>query len=468
MNKHLHKFETMMWLGIKSFLYILLLVIFMKVLGRENIGLVRLSRTMGITIMTYLIVGMLFISIYGKYDIGRRKSKPIINSLSLAVICTDIVTYLQVMIMRTNVPDIHEFEFQSVGLLFVTMILQVLTIIFFTYAGNALFFRLHDPEKCCVITSSQKSLDEIAFVMQKFRKQYKITDVLDYQSKDLESHIKKADTVFIYDVPVDVRTDIMRWSYKYKVNVYFNPEIEDIMELNAQQYVLDDVYLLNKNVKALTMEQRIVKRLLDIGLSLVLGILSSPFWISGMIAVKLYDGGPVIFKQERVTINGKRFQVYKLRTMKQNVENYSAKKNDDRITKPGKFLRRTRIDELPQLLNVLKGDMTFVGPRPEMVKNVEKYTKELPEFEHRLRVKAGLTGYAQIAGKYNTTPKDKLVMDMMCIEQFSVWRDIQLILQTVGVLLKSDSTEEFEKRKPSHFVFRKAENRAVPSDKIQK
>lgn len=264
MNKHLHKFETMMWLGIKSFLYILLLVIFMKVLGRENIGLVRLSRTMGITIMTYLIVGMLFISIYGKYDIGRRKSKPIINSLSLAVICTDIVTYLQVMIMRTNVPDIHEFEFQSVGLLFVTMILQVLTIIFFTYAGNALFFRLHDPEKCCVITSSQKSLDEIAFVMQKFRKQYKITDVLDYQSKDLESHIKKADTVFIYDVPVDVRTDIMRWSYKYKVNVYFNPEIEDIMELNAQQYVLDDVYLLNKNVKALTMEQRIVKRLLDI------------------------------------------------------------------------------------------------------------------------------------------------------------------------------------------------------------
>ena len=306
-----------------------------------------------------------------------------------------------------------------------------------------------------MITSSQKSLDEIVFVMQKYKKQYRITDVLDYQSRDIESHIKKADTVFIYDVPVDVRTDIMRWSYKYKVNVYFNPEIEDIMELNATHYVLDDVYLLNKNVKALTMEQRIIKRGLDIGLSLFLGILSSPFWIGGMIAVKLYDGGPVIFKQERVTINGRRFQVYKLRTMKQNVENYSVKENDDRITKPGKFLRRTRIDELPQLLNVLKGDMTFVGPRPEMVKNVEKYTKDLPEFEYRLRVKAGLTGYAQIAGKYNTTPKDKLVMDMMYIEQFSVWRDIQLILQTVGVLLKSDSTEEFGKKKQSKYVFRK-------------
>ena len=464
MNKHLHKFETMMWLFIKAVLYIFLLVIFMKVLGRENIGLVRLSRTMGITIMTFFIVGILFLSVYGKYDVGRRKSKPIINSLSLAVICTDIVTYLQVMIMRTNVPDIHEFEFESIGLLVMVIVLQIFTIILFTYAGNALFFKLHDPEKCCVITSSQKSLDEIVFVIQKFKKQYRITDVLDYRSPNIESHIKKADTVFIYDVPADVRTDIMRWSYKYKVNVYFNPEIEDIMELNASQYVLDDVYLLNKNVKSLTMEQRIFKRLLDIVLSISLGIFTSPLWIGGMIAVKLYDGGPVIFKQERVTINGRRFQVYKLRTMKQNVDNYSAKKNDDRITKPGKFLRRTRIDELPQLLNVLIGDMTFVGPRPEMVKNVEEYTKELPEFEYRLRMKAGLTGYAQIAGKYNTTPKDKLVMDMMYIEQFSVWRDIQLILQTVGVLLKSDSTEEFGKRKQSQFVFRSAEETTVSSD----
>lgn len=460
MHKHLRKFETMMWLFIKALLYILLLVIFMKVLGRENIGLVRLSRTMGITIMTFFIVGILFLSVYGKYDIGRRKSKPIINSLSLAVICTDIVTYLQVMIMRTNVPDIHEFEFQSIGLLFLVICLQVIAIIFFTYAGNALFFTIHEPEKCCVITSSQKSLDEIAFAMQKFKKQYRISSVLDYHDKNIEEQIQKSDTVFIYDVPVDIRTDIMRWSYKYKVNVYFNPEIEDIMELNATQYVLDDVYLLNKNVKALTMEQRILKRLLDIGLSLVLGILSSPLWIGGMIAVKLYDGGPVIFKQERATINGRRFQVYKLRTMKQNVENYSATKNDDRITAPGKFLRRTRIDELPQLLNVLKGDMTFVGPRPEMIKNIEEYTKELPEFEYRLRVKAGLTGYAQIAGKYNTTPKDKLVMDMMYIEQFSVWRDLQLILQTAGVLLKSDSAEAFDKkRKKTPYVFPGSDNR---------
>lgn len=452
MKTHLHKFESTLWLLIKVLLYTLLLATFIMVQKQENIGLRRLSRTMGITIFTFVIVGLLLLTVYGSFDVGRRKSKPIIYSLSLAVICTDIITYLQVMIMRANT-NIHEFKLRGIELLFVTIVIQIIIIIVFTYAGNALFFLIHEPEKCCVITSSQESLDVIAYAMGRFKKQYKISSVLDYRSDDIESNIKKADTVFMYDVPSERRIFIMRLCYKYKVNVYFNPYLEDIMEVNATHYVLDDVYLFNKNIKTLTMEQRIAKRLLDIVLSLILGILSSPFWIIGALAVKLYDGGPVLFKQERATIHGKRFYVYKLRTMKENVENYSAKKDDDRITTPGKFLRRTRIDELPQLLNVLKGDMTFVGPRPEMLKNVRSYTKELPEFKYRLRVKAGLTGYAQIAGKYNTTPRDKLIMDMMYIEQFSILRDIQLILQTAVVLLRSDSTEAFGKKKDSGYTF---------------
>lgn len=452
MKKHLHKFESTLWLLIKALLYFLLMAAFIIIMGRGNIGLTRLSRTLGITVFTFIVVGLLLLSVYGTYDVGRRKSKPIIYSLSLAVICTDVITYLQVMIMRANT-NIHEFRLRRIELLFAAIIVQVIIIAIFTYAGNFLFFRIHSPEKCCVITSSQESLNEIAFAIGRFKKQYAITSVLDYRSQNIEEHIEHADTVFMYDVPAERRILIMRLCYKHKVNVYFNPYVEDIMEVNAKHYVLDDVYLFNKNIKTLTMEQRIVKRLLDIGLSLLLGILSSPFWIAGVIAVKLYDGGPVLFKQERATIHGKRFQVYKLRTMKENVKNYSVKEDDDRITKPGKILRRTRIDELPQLLNVLKGDMTFVGPRPEMLKNVKNYTEELPEFRYRLRVKAGLTGYAQIAGKYNTTPRDKLIMDMMYIEQFSILRDIQLILQTAVVLLKSDSTEAFGKKKESGYVF---------------
>ena len=447
MKNYLQRYETILWLIIKSIVYLSLMFIFIIVLGKGNIGLTRLSRTLGVTIVTFCVTGLLFLSVYGKYDIGRRKSKPIINSLLLAVFFTDAITYLVVMIMRINVPNIRAFRLNGLGLLFLAFVIQILVIIIFTYAGNSLFFKIHKPEECCIITSSQKSLNKIVYVIQKFRKQYEIVSVVDYHSDQLENEVKKVQTVFVYDVPAEIRSKIMRWSYEHKINVYFNPEIEDVMETNAVHYVLDDVYLLNKIVKSLTMEQRILKRLLDIGLSLILGILSAPLWIGGMIAIKLEDGGPVIFKQKRATIRGRLFDVYKLRTMKVNSKNYSATKDDDRITKAGKILRRTRIDELPQLYNVLKGDMSFVGPRPEMIENVEAYEEQLPEFKYRLRMKAGLTGYAQITGKYNTTPKDKLLMDMMYIEQFSIWRDIQLIFQTAIVLLKSDSTEAFDENK---------------------
>lgn len=447
MKKSIYKFESTMWLMIKFLLYVALLMIFIFVLGKENIGLNRLSRTLGITVSTFCIVGLLFVSVYGKFDVGRRKSKPIIASYTMTLFCTDIITYLQLMIMRTNKPNVSSFALYNVGLLVATYVLQLVVVIIFTYAGNWLFFKIHEPESCCLITSSQKRVDEMVFSLQQFQKQYEIVSVLDYRSKNIEKQIQQVNTVFVYDIPVEKRAQIMRICYRYSVNVYFNPEIEDIMELNAENYILNDLFLLNKNVKMLSMEQRIAKRLLDITLSLVLGVLSAPLWIAAIIAIKLEDGGSAIFKQKRATIHGREFEVYKLRTMIENSKNYSAKENDDRITKIGKFLRRTRIDELPQLLNVLKGDMSFVGPRPEMLENVDAYEKKLPEFRYRLRMKAGLTGYAQIQGKYNTSPKDKLLMDMMYIEHYSIWRDIQLILQTAIVLLKSDSTEAFGKQK---------------------
>ncbi len=438
------KFEATMWLIIRVVLYLLIMATFMLVLAEENPPLARLSRTMGITMTTFVIVGILFLRVYGMYDVGRRKSKPIIYSIALATFFTDIVVYLQLMIMNTITPSLSAFRLSSIGALVLAYILQVLLIVIFVYAGNTLFFKIHDPESCCIVTSSQESLDCIVKAVSRFKKQYRIDYVLDYKDKHLFEIINKADTVFIQDVPIVERSEIVRFCYKKKINIYFNPEIEDIVEMNAQYYLLDDVSVLNANVKAWTMEQRIAKKLLDMGLAIVIGILTSPIWIISAIAIKLYDGGPIFFKQKRATINGRVFEVYKFRTMKENVENRSVTDDDDRITKPGKILRKIRMDELPQLINILKGDMSFVGPRPEMLENVNAYEAELPEFRYRLRVKAGLTGYAQIAGKYNTTPKDKLIMDMMYIEQFNILKDIQLIFQTFIVLLKSDSTEAFK------------------------
>ena len=163
------------------------------------------------------------------------------------------------------------------------------------------------------------------------------------------------------------------------------------------------------------------------------------------ILIKLYDGGPFLFKQKRLTIDGKVFEVYKFRSMIVDAEKDGvarlASKNDDRITPIGKFIRKVRLDELPQLFNILLGDMSIVGPRPERPEIAEEYMKTMPEFEYRLKVKAGLTGYAQVLGKYNTTPKDKLLLDLMYIEKYSLFLDLKLILMTIKILFMSESTE---------------------------
>lgn len=453
MKEKLKRCESILWLLIKTSLYLLILGLFIGCFALGTRSLRALSRSLGITLSTFVIVGLLFLNVYGKYDIGRRKSKPIIYSLVLATAFTDLITYLQLMIMRVNTPNVMDFRLENLGLLGVAFFMQVLIIIGYVYAGNHLFFKLHPPERCCVITSSQESLDKIVFVIGRYKKQYKIHHIIDYRSKHIHDKIKECDTVFLFDVPSIERSEIVHYCYKKKKNIYFNPEIEDIVEMNSTYYILEDVPLFNANVKQITMEQRVAKRLIDLGLAILLGILSCPIWIGAAIAIKLNDGGKILFKQKRATIHGTVFEVYKFRTMKENVENRSASVGDDRITKPGHFLRRTRIDELPQLINILKGDMTFVGPRPEMLENVSEYTKDLPEFNYRLRMKAGLTGYAQIFGKYNTSPKDKLLMDLMYIEKFSILKDIQLMFLTVIVLLKKDSTEAFSKKKKSKYTF---------------
>ena len=178
-------------------------------------------------------------------------------------------------------------------------------------------------------------------------------------------------------------------------------------------------------------------------------IVCGPLMLVCAALIKAEDGGSIFFRQLRATKGGELFNVYKFRTMKEeNAENRSVTSDDDRITKVGKYLRKFRIDELPQLINIFKGEMSVVGPRPEMVENVDKYTAELPEFSYRLRVKGGLTGYAQIAGKYNTSPKDKLVLDLMYIEKYSLWLDFKLIMQTVTVFFRAgDSTKAFSKQK---------------------
>lgn len=444
MKRLLRKSGHLVVLLLKFILYLLVFFTFYRLFAIENWQLLRRSRTMAVTILSYVISGYLFLKIYGGYDIGKRKSKPIIISLSLASFMTDLVAYVMLCVMNTNRANNRQFTFEQPWLLLIIIAIQIALIMIFVYGGNRLYFRIYEPERCLIITSSRQSLEEIKRGIRKYRLQYKICKSTSYENPNLRDMIPKYDTVFIYNVPIAERTSIAEYCYQNMRNVYINPEMADVIELNSKHVILDDVSLLELSSVGLTSEQKFFKRIFDIVFSVLALILTSPIVLISAIAIHCEDGGPVIFRQNRVTRGGKIFTVYKLRTMKKNAEVYLTQENDDRITKVGKVLRRFRIDEIPQFLNVIRGDMSVVGPRPEMLANIFNYTTEIPEFEYRLRVKAGITGYAQIAGKYNTSPKDKLVLDLMYIEEYSFWLDIKLIFQTFIVIFKKDSTEGFQ------------------------
>ena len=208
-------------------------------------------------------------------------------------------------------------------------------------------------------------------------------------------------------------------------------------------HMFDTPLLLFRNC-GLTVEKQVVKRIFDVLVSGLMLIVLSPLMLIIALLVHFYDGGPVFYKQERLTKDGAVFLVYKFRSMRVDSEKNGARlamKGDSRVTPVGKVLRNIHFDELPQLINIIKGDMSLVGPRPERPEIAAEYTKEIPEFPYRLKVKAGLTGYAQVYGKYNTTPYDKLKLDLTYIENYSFLLDLQLIATTVKILFQKENTE---------------------------
>ncbi|MCI9224029.1 MAG: sugar transferase [Acutalibacter sp.] len=445
MHTMIKKLKRTVVFVLKLALFASLFGIFFGIFGIRNPWLFNLSRTTGVTMVTFVVLGIALMSVYGGYSIGTQKSKPIVHSMALATIMTDLVTHLQLSIMNTSEKNNDHFVYETPHLLLLVIVLQILVIVFFAYFGNYVYFSLEPPEKCCVISSSRHSLGNIIPKIRRFKKQYEIDEIIRYNDPQVLDVILRSNTVFLYDVPAKERNDLISFCYQTQKNLYYNFETIDVVSQGAKYVTLDDKSMVMYTAKDLTMEQRIVKRLTDLAVSIVGLVLTSPIMLGCAIAIKLDDGGKVFYKQKRLTKYGRVFEVYKFRTMKEaNSINKSVTENDDRITRVGKVLRKFRIDELPQLLNILVGDMTVVGPRPEMLENVEKYTEELPEFSYRLRMKAGLTGLAQISGKYNTSPKDKLVMDLMYIENYSIWQDFKLIFQTITVFLKaSESTEAF-------------------------
>ena len=258
-------------------------------------------------------------------------------------------------------------------------------------------------------------------------------DILNYES------------VMVMGLDVKEKEQLIHECYEKTIPLYIIPDVYEVIINNARNIYLIDKPILKANNFGPSQLDKIVKRLFDIFFALVMLVITSPILLITAIVIKVYDSGPVLYKQVRLTQYGREFKILKFRSMKVDAEKDGkarlASEHDDRITPVGKFIRSCRIDELPQLINILIGDMSVVGPRPERPELIEKILLDVPEFNYRLKVKAGLTGFAQVYGKYNTKLKDKLLFDLYYIENFSLLLDLKIMFLTFKILFVKDSTE---------------------------
>ena len=428
-------------------LYLLLGASFFFCLSLNNIFLRVINRTLATTLLTFVAMSLAMHAVYGGYDVGRRKPKPVISAMIAGTVITDLVTFLQLQIMNVNAH--YNDHLTLIGpdtlLLLLCMVVQCVLIIIFVRVGNQLYFKMNPPRSCLVILGSPSQEKSLREKIGRYQLQWRVDEVVLYNVPDLESHIEKADVVFLGQLPEGAKFALLKMCYDDRKDVMCKAQLQDIMLCNANPAIVDDSAFLAMEYNKITYSQRLIKRAGDVIVSLLALLLLSPFVVLISVLIHMEDGGAVIFRQSRLTADGKTFTIRKFRTMTQLSESaalqQSSTVNDPRITKIGAFLRRFRLDEIPQFFNILIGDMSLVGPRPEMMANVLRYKIELPAFVYREKMKAGLTGYAQIEGRYNTSAEDKLMLDMMYIESFSIWLDVKLLLRTFTVLAKADSTQ---------------------------
>jgi exopolysaccharide biosynthesis polyprenyl glycosylphosphotransferase len=393
----------------------------------------------------YAILLYTFTSLYGGYQIGQLKRLDVINSQIISILFVNAITYLQISLMeRTLVIS------KALPIVILTLA-DIVIIIVWAYIADAVYKKMYPPRDIALIYDNPFDLIEVEDKLNMRKDKFNLKVVLS-SDEDFEAVKKALDecgVVALASEKEPLRENILKYCFEKGISVYISPKLSDLMIRGASRLELFDSPIYYCSNKGLTIGQRIIKRLMDMILSLVLIILFSPVMIVIAAAIKLHDKGPVLFKQKRYTKDGKVFNILKFRSMivdaEKDGEVIPAEDNDPRITPVGKVIRKIRLDELPQLFNILKGDMSVVGPRPERVEHVDMYSEQIPEFRYRLKVKGGLTGYAQVLGKYNTSPYDKLRLDLIYIENYSLLLDLKLMLTTIKILFKPESTEGFNK-----------------------
>ena len=390
----------------------------------------------------YALIVFIVSRLFGALKVGYMRMLDVIISQILSVICTNIIAYIQLALIGR-----WRFMDHVVPMVYL-MLVNLAVVLLWAAAVRWMYVNIYPPRQMILVYDSrnpEKLLKNISSRADKYviSEAVYLGSGMDY----IKERILQSQGVMIGDMPSHERNLLVKYCFEKNIRCYCSPKISDIMIMSSEKMHMFDTPLLLFRNRGLTVEQQAFKRMFDILCSLLMLVILSPVMLVISLLVKGYDGGPVFYKQERLTQDGKIFLVYKFRSMRVDSEKAGARlamKNDDRITPVGRVLRNIHFDELPQLLNIIKGDMSLVGPRPERPEIAAEYEKEIPEFSYRLKVKAGLTGYAQVYGKYNTTPYDKLKLDLTYIENYSFFLDLQLIATTVKILFQKENTEGVE------------------------
>lgn len=355
----------------------------------------------------------------------------------LAVMITDIIMYILIWMLSIHLPNLIP------GL--ITWGGQCAIGAIWAYVMHQSYFSTHPPLRTIVIYDERMGMENLIHTYG-LEKRFNIKTVYPVESiMDKLEVMEEFDAAFLCGIHSRERNIILKHCINHKIKLFMIPRIADVMMRGSEQIHMLHLPILKTKRYKPSIEYQIIKRTMDIVVSGIATIVLSPLFLITAIAVKS-DGGPAFYKQKRLTKDGKVFEILKFRSMRVDAEKYSgavlsAGENDPRITKVGRIIRACRLDELPQLLNILKGDMSLVGPRPERPELQKEIEKEVPEFGLRLQTKAGLTGYAQVYGKYNTTFYDKLLMDLMYISKPSILEDLTIMLATVKILTSKESTE---------------------------
>lgn len=393
----------------------------------------------------YLVLSLILHRLYGGLKVGIYKYWGLVYSHMISIIGVNVFSYVQVVLFDKKIHN-------PTALLVLTLVDLILVMIW-ALAFKKIYIILF-PRKRLLLVYGRTPMFHLMNRIDTREDKYEIAEMVSIDN-GIERIVKLAeayDGVIIGDIPARARNQLMKLCYARNIRSYTVPKISDILlRSSVELNIFDSPLYLSRNYDGLAWDQTLLKRIEDIVIAGAMLTVTSPFFLVIAWMIKETDKGPVFYTQQRLTRNGKMFSIYKFRTMVVNAEKMSgpvkAGEKDPRILPVGRFLRATRMDELPQLINVLKGDMSLVGPRPERPELAKIITQNIPEFEYRLKVKAGLTGYAQVYGRYCTTSYDKLKLDLTYIRHYSIWMDLKLIMMTPKVLLMKESTDGFEEGK---------------------